>query len=113
MSERVQASMLSASVYGLCSLLKVLGSEQRRQSSSGPWWSSSRCTASCCSIDGALARQSCWGCCTSCPRSVLGGDAQQELVPPWLIPPVSPRRCRASSHLVLLVLTAGDGGEGK
>ena len=82
MSERVHASMLSASVGGLCSLLKVQGSEHLRQRSSSPWWLSSRCAAGCCSSCGALAGRSCWVCFTSCPVSALGGNAQQELVPP-------------------------------
>ena len=46
MSERVQASMLGASVGGLCSLLKVQGSEQHRQRPS--LWSMVLVFALCC-----------------------------------------------------------------
>ena len=46
-------------------------------------------------------------------ESVLGGDAQRELVPPWLIPPDSPAPLPRLVAQVLLMLTAGGGGEGK
>ena len=46
-------------------------------------------------------------------ESVLGGDAQRELVPPRLIPPDSPAPLPRLVAQVLLVLSAGGGGEGK
>ena len=46
-------------------------------------------------------------------ESVLGGDAQRELVPPRPIPPDSPAPLPRLVAPVLLMLTAGGGGEGK
>ena len=46
-------------------------------------------------------------------ESVLGGDAQRELVPPRLIPLDSPAPLPRLVAPVLLMLTAGGGGEGK
>ena len=106
--------MLSTPVDELCSLLKVQGSKQRRQRSSSPrWLSSRRCCWLLIKLRGSGEAELLGLLHILFGVSAGGGDAQRELVQPRPIPPDSPAPLSRLVAPVLLMLTAGGGGEGK